>query len=324
MTEKILSKKSTIRKSLTYLPSPPPEGDRDADGVAEYTRKFRHDVLVDFANLESSLIRIQLILSSNQRERERYATEKAKIMETAQAVRNNTVELRTYLVEAQRILHQRKGYDEQASKILDDRRLKSRDETRSDIEKLEKEIEDLQQESAEYETTWFSRREHFNAVTREGDAMIRLIKGIKDDPEPEPDKDENMEDVEDGEDDGKTGTGRFESPGPDGRSPRPTDMGDSTPMPESGDAGDTTPRPTNKFLDIDDPTRTNSRISSPLVQPTPMQDDVDMEEANIAPGTPTGQTDELSKSNDGTEMTTDQFATPQAFTPIPDVAMDDT
>lgn len=298
---------------MSYLPSPPPEGEEDT--APEYDtnkiEKFREEVLIDFASLESSIIRIQLILSSNERERQRYAAEKAKILETAQAVRDNTVELRAQLVEAQRVLEQRKGYDEQAAKILDDRKLKSRDETKADIDKLEKEIEDLQHESAEYEVTWVSRKEQFNNIVGEGEAMIRQIKGIKD--EPEPDKDENMED---GEEVVKAETSRMGSPVPDGRSPQQSDLGGGTPMHEGEGEGGATPRPTNKFLDVDDATRTSSRVSSPLVQPTQVQDDVEMGDASIV--------DTIASEHKVTEsMEATEASTPQVSTPAADIAMDD-
>lgn len=313
MTKSLLAKDSPLRSSLSYLPSPPPEGEDETSPEydSQKIEKFREDVLIDFASLESSIIRIQLILSSNERERERYAAEKAKILETAQAVRDNTVELRAQLVDAQRVLEQRKGYDEQAAKILDDRKLKSRDDTKADIDKLEKEIEDLQHESAEYEVTWVSRKEQFNNIVREGETMIKQIKGIKD--EPEPDKDENMEDGEDGV---KAETSRMGSPAPDGRSPQQSDLGGGTPMHDVGE-GDATPRPpSNKFLDVDDATRTTSRVSSPLVQPIQVQDDVEMGETSISDPAATE-----AKATESIEAT--EASTPQVSTPAADVAMDD-
>lgn len=319
VTKKILGADSILRQSMTYLPSPPPDSSLDEDGSDAYiskVQKFRDDVLIDFANLESSLVRIQLILSSNERERERYAAEKAKILETAQAVRDNTAELRVQLSEAQRILEQRRGYDEEASKILNDKKLKSREETRADIDKLEKEIEDLQHESAEYETTWVSRKEHFDNIVREGEAMIRQIKGIKDEPEPEPEKDENMDDAEDGI---KAETGREESLGPDGRSPQPADTGDATPMRDADEAEGGTPRPTNKFLEVDDGTRSASRASSPLQKPVQMQDDVDMAESVIEANEENQETSKVESMETTTEDAPQQISTPAA-----DVAMDET
>lgn len=297
VTKTLLAPTSLIRPTLSYLPSPPPEGDDD-DSVSNDLRlqRFREDVLLDFANLESSITRIQMILSSNQRERERYAAEKAKILGTAQAVRDNTVELRSHLVEAQAVLERRKGYDLLAAKILDDRKVKSRDDARAAIEGLEKDIEGLQAESADYEGTWASRREQFDCITREGDAMIRLIKGIKD--EPEVDKDEDrMEDVDAGEDGIK-----MDSPAADGRSPRPQDACEAMPSAEGGEMGGATP-PRNKFLDVDDATRGSSRVSSPLSQPVQMPDDVDMSGIESRPST-----------GDAME---------HSGTPRPDVAMDE-
>lgn len=243
--------------------------------------RFREDVLLDFAYLESSIIRIQLTLSSNQRERERYAAEKAKILETAQAVRDNTVELRTNLVEAQEALERRKGYDAMAAKILDDKKLKSRDEAKTEIDKLEKEIEDLQHENAEYEGTWLERREQFNKILHEGEVMLRQIKGIKDDPEEQKDDEEMEDDKEDEDNSGRN------TPAQGGRSPQPVDAEGATPLPESGEAGEdsiegTPARLTNKFLELDDSTRAWSHASSPLSQPAQLPDDMEMDDTPLA------------------------------------------
>lgn len=282
VTKQLLGSNSALRPCLSYLPSPPPEDD---DGLPVYdatrVERFREDVLLDFAYLESSIIRIQLSLSSNQRERERYAAEKAKILETAQAVRDNTVELRTHLVEAQEALERRKGYDVMAAKILDDKKLRSRDEAKAEIDKLEKEIEDLQHENAEYEGTWLERREQFSKIVQEGEAMIRQIKGIKDDPEEQRD-DEEMEDEQEDDDDSDRNT--------PARSPQPVDAGGATPMADSVEAGEdstegTPARLTNKFLEVDDSTRAGSRASSPLSQPAQMPDDIDMDETPQAEAT---------------------------------------
>jgi hypothetical protein len=182
------------------------------------------------------------------------------------------LELRTRLAEAQRILQLRKGYDEIAGRILDDQKLKSRDETRTEIEKLEGEIEDLQQESAEFEGTWASRREQFDKLTAESQAMLRLIKGIKDDPE-DADKDEDMED-EEGDEGSKAHASRADSEGPDRRTPRSGEQGDSTPIPEHDEAEESAP--INRFLEVDDSTRAGSRVASPLSKAADIEDDVDM------------------------------------------------
>lgn len=159
-----------------------------------------------------------------------------------------------------------------AAKILDDKKLKSRDEANADIEKLEREIEDQQQESADYETTWVTRQEQFNNIVRESQVMLRQIKGIKDESE----KDERMGDVEEDAEQDAENEAENEA---DGRSPRPSDAGDAPPLPESGELGGRTPvRLTNKFLEVEDATRSVSRLSSPLTQPAQTSDDIDMVE----------------------------------------------
>ena len=121
-----------------------------------------------------------LTLTSNIRERARYAEEKAAILSTSRAVRDNTLALRAQLASAQRVLELRKGYDELAAKLIDPRKLKPRAETREDLVRLEKELEDLEQEGQECEALWVGRREAFERVVGEGEAMMRFVKGVSD------------------------------------------------------------------------------------------------------------------------------------------------
>lgn len=237
VTRRLLGDESVLRNVPKQQPTPPPEGDEestDTKALQPFSRqKFWEDVLVDFAALQSSVTRIQLIHSSNERERERYANEKEKILATAQAVRDNTLVLRAQLAEAQRILQLRKGYDELAGKILDDKKLKSREEARQNIATLEKEIEGLKAEGGSIEGQWAVRKEGFERVVEEGKAFLRDIKGIKD----QADEDVKPEDEEmdDGEDASKIES-TMGTPRPDGSStPRP-EADNMTPM--SGDNHD--------------------------------------------------------------------------------------
>lgn len=229
VTKRLLDRDSLLRSTPKQLPSPPPEGEGEdtpaesPDTAADPStrQKFREEVLLDFAALESSITRIQLIQTSNARERERYAEEKAKILATAQAVRENTLLLREQLAEAQKVLELRKGYDALAAKILEDKKLKSRDECRNDIASLEKEIEELEMEGGEVEGLWVGRREQFERIVHEGEVMRRVIKGIK---EPEEEEEEGGasgdEEMEDGEGE-KDDRSRMGTPGlDDGRTPR--------------------------------------------------------------------------------------------------------
>ncbi|KAK3718011.1 hypothetical protein LTR37_005437 [Vermiconidia calcicola] len=296
VTRNLLGKDSLLKWTPPkQLPSPPPEGDqaeenatddRAEDDMRSRRQKFREEVLLDFAALESSILRIQLIQSSHARERERYAAEKAKILETAQGVRDNTLNLRNQLADAQRVLELRKGYDELAAKLIDPKKSKPRADTQEDINKLEKELEDLEQENADFENVWMGRREAFDKVVAEGQNLVKVIKGIKEEPEHEK-EDERMEDG-----DGEKGEGRSRlgTPVPDGRTPMAADGGGHTPLRADVSAhtprpGGETPllegaaspsRPTNKFLDVEDATRSSSRAGSPMAQASQPQGDVDM------------------------------------------------
>jgi hypothetical protein len=288
VTKRLLDRDSLLRSAPRQLPSPPPEGEEahtpatteDAAAADPATRqKFREEVLLDFAALESSITRIQLIQSSNARERERYAAEKAKILAMAQAVRENTLLLREQLAEAQKVLELRKGYDALASKILEDKKLKSRDECRADITTLEKEIEELEQEGVDVEGLWSGRREAFERIVHEGEVMRRVITGIKEPEQGEEDGQGDEDDAMDEEGDGEKDEGsRMGTPGlDDGRTPR-HESGGRTPMPEGSTPlpGGVTPmhegmdegedRPRNKFLDVEGGTQLSSRAASPGTQ----------------------------------------------------------
>ncbi|KAK3674443.1 hypothetical protein LTR78_005529 [Recurvomyces mirabilis] len=275
----LLGKDSLLRKlpQQRQLPSPPPEGEDmrvappAADPAADpfVRQKFREEVLFDFAALESSILRIQLIHSSNRRERERYAAEKLKITEEAQAVRENTVDLRMELEEAQKVRQRRKGYDALAAKVLDDKKIMSREACSSEIKALEKEIEELEHEGGEVEGLWAGRRTQFDRLVTEGEAMMRLVKGVKDEPEKmDGEEDENMED-EDGDAEGDDATrgesSRLGTPAPDGRTPLRADGG-QTPMPVTETGDDTSVRPINRFLEVEGATRPGSCAASPARQ----------------------------------------------------------
>jgi hypothetical protein len=190
------------------------------------------------------------------------------------------------------VLELRKGYDELAAKLIDPRKLKSRGETREDISKLEKESEDLEQESSDFESVWLGRREAFDRVVGEGRTLVKVIKGIKDEPEPE--KDDAMDEGEDGV--GTKGErSRMGTPQPGdgtpmpgerapmvgGSTPLPGDLGSQTPLGESGEGEE---RAVNKFLDVEgmgSGTGASSQLGSPALQPEDGQGDVEMGEEQV-------------------------------------------
>ncbi|KAK3111620.1 hypothetical protein LTR53_012941 [Teratosphaeriaceae sp. CCFEE 6253] len=277
----LLSKDSLLRAPPRQLPSPPPEGTDGSpqiavDRTADFIR-FRTDILLDFAALDSSLLRIQLLHASNRLERARYAAEKAKILQTAQAVRENTVQLRLQLEEAQRVLELRKGYDAVAAKILDDRGLNSREESGREVLGLGREIAELEQESGEYQGLWAGRREQFERVVAEGEAMRRLIKRVRE--EAETGEEGESQGVDGAEEETGIESSRLGTPVLGERTPMRVDGGE-TPLPGSGEAGDGTPaRPANRFLEVEDATRASSRAASPSLHPSDPSADTEMTEA---------------------------------------------
>ncbi|KAL4933589.1 uncharacterized protein BDV17DRAFT_112507 [Aspergillus undulatus] len=211
ISKRLLNPESIVISNATLPPTPPPEGtDEEAAAAAEADkqkkleewRQFREDASLDFAAFEGSIARIQFLLTSNEKERERYVAEKERILSTMQAVRDNTAELRVHLEEAQRILVLRKGYDEQTEKITNNRLLKPREDQQANLQKLQAEIADLENESKEYAKTWAERREQFGRIVEEGMQLRRLIRDEKEEVE----RREGMQEDEDGDDeDGSKG-----------------------------------------------------------------------------------------------------------------------
>ncbi|KAK8907315.1 hypothetical protein QC760_004579 [Botrytis cinerea] len=148
------------------LPTPPLDtneeiGEADHQKILDERRQLREDVLLDFAAFDSSLARIQFLRNSNERERERYKADKEHILETAQAVRDNTAQLRIQLEEAKTTLEQRKKFDELAEKITNNMLLRPRKDQEINLRKLEDECKELERESRTYGETWKERREQF-------------------------------------------------------------------------------------------------------------------------------------------------------------------
>lgn len=226
---KRLTKRLIVPGSLLSTPSklltPPPDGE-DAQSaleveiqrILEERRQFREDVLLDFAAFDSSIARIQFLQNSNQRERERYEADKQRILDTAQAVKDNTVQLRIQLEEAQKVMAQRKKFDVQADKITNNKNLKPRDEQEINLRKLEEECRELERESETYGDTWKERRQQFDRIVEEGMQLRRLIRDEKEEVE-------RMEALDVNEEDGEVG---------DGRTPKHSSIsGNATPRPDA-------------------------------------------------------------------------------------------
>ncbi|KAJ5295267.1 hypothetical protein N7508_010088 [Penicillium antarcticum] len=223
ISKRLLNPESLIvTQALLPLTPPPEDADADADTNIEIEkqkklnewRHFREDVSLDFAAFEGSIARVQFLLTSNEQERERYATERVQILSTMQSVRDSTADLRSQLEEAQRLLSLRKTYDELADKITSNRLLKPREDQQSNLQKLRTEIADLENESKVYAKTWAERREQFGRIVEEGMQLRRLIRDEKEEVE----RREGMQEGEDNDEGDLISKGKASNantPGPD-------------------------------------------------------------------------------------------------------------
>ncbi|KAK3310124.1 Tho complex subunit 7-domain-containing protein [Chaetomium strumarium] len=209
--------------------SPAPGG--DALSSADLAQ-LKEDITLDFAAFDSSIARLQFLLTANERERERYAAERQRILATSQSVRDNTAHLRTQLEQARATLAQRRKFDELADAITGNPSLRPRAEQAANLRKLEEEIAELEAEREAYGVTWNERREQFARIMDESMRLRRLIRDEKEEVE----RREGMDDDEAG------GTPRPSGIASRGSTPRP----ESGLMPKSGTEngdGGATPRP---------------------------------------------------------------------------------
>jgi hypothetical protein len=299
ISKRLLNPESLIITQASLPLTPPPE-DADADATIETEkqkkldewRHFREDVSLDFAAFEGSIARVQFLLTSNEHERERYATERVQILSTMQSVRESTADLRSQLEEAQRLLSLRKTYDELADKITSNRLLKPREDQQSNLQKLRMEISDLEKESKDYAKTWAERREQFGRIVEEGMQLRRLIRDEKEEVE----RREGMQEGEDNDEGDLTSKGKISNantPGPD------SDV--LTPSQNSQDEGG---RPS--ALQIDKTGTTGA--ASPLRQVISAQgdgaDDADMIDEGEVSADSEGQ---LSELEEGEELPDDMY-----------------
>lgn len=260
LTKRLLTPGALIT-TPSKLPTPPPDSASEVateeaalQKIIEQRRQFREDVLLDFAAFDSSIARIQFLRNSNERERERYKADKQRILETAQAVRDNTAQLRIQLEESKKTLEQRKKFDELAEKITNNRLLRPREDQRINLQKLEDECRELERESTAYGETWKERREQFGRIMDEAMQLRRLIRDEKEEVE-------RREGMDGGEEDGEVGEG---SRG--GQTPKHySQSGNDTPRPD-GESG-LKPRP----LPPGSLSRPGSRATSRAPSPAPSE-----------------------------------------------------
>jgi hypothetical protein len=206
ITKRVLTPGSLITTPSKLLTPPPDNIEEDAalqeseiEKQLEERRQFREDVLLDFAAFDSSIARIQFLRDSNERERERYRADKQRILETSQAVKDNTAQLRIQLEDVRATMEQRKKFDKLAEKITNNKLLRPREDQEANLRKLEEECRELERESQAYGETWKERREQFGRIVEEGMQLRRLIRDEKEEVERREGMDGEEEDGEVGE-----------------------------------------------------------------------------------------------------------------------------
>ena len=271
ITKRLLTPGTLVSTPLALPPTPPPdnstpealaEQEATQQKLLDERRQFQEDVLLDFAAFDSSIARFQFLRNSNERERERYAAEKLRILAAAQDVKDNTAELRVKLESARATLDQRKGFDKLAEKITSNRMLRTREEQAANLLKLEEECRELEKEREQYGETWSERREQFGRIVEEGVRLRRLIRDEKEEVE----RREGMGDA--GEEDGEVG----EAGSRDGQTPKHSSLsGEATPRPDGAStprARGTSTEPENTYKNsklkpvANTYSRSNSRASS--------------------------------------------------------------
>jgi hypothetical protein len=295
---------SAILKRNQHLPTPPPDAeDANEEAEAENVKdkaaeaekevdQWRQDMKLDFAALESSMVRIQLLQRSNERERDRYAAEKIKIMETAEKIRRSNIELKQQLELARQTMESRKKYDELANKIFSNKLLKSREEQMQMHEKLQKEITEQEQEAEEHAKAVAARREQWFGAIK---GALKDMKGIQ---HPElQQQDEEMKTVDaegEGEEEHED-SGREGSRAPS-RSRSASLAREHTPAPhensdEAGVEG-------GEILKVPPRSRGASQAASPAPETQGTKEDIDMTEEAATTPLESVEEGEASDSND--------------------------
>ncbi|KAK4129559.1 hypothetical protein N657DRAFT_640208 [Parathielavia appendiculata] len=217
-------------------PAPTPSGDASLDFA-----QLKEDITLDFAAFDSSIARLQFLLTANERERERYAAERQRISAASQSVRDKTTQLRAHLEQARARLAQRRQFDALADAITSNASLRPRAEQAAGLQKLREEISELEAEREAYGVTWNERREQFSRIMEESMRLRRLIRDEKEEVE----RREGMDDdAEAGGTPRASGVGSREgTPGLEGRlAPKSgAESGDASGTPRPLSAGGRTP-----------------------------------------------------------------------------------
>ncbi|TID22183.1 hypothetical protein E2P81_ATG11290 [Venturia nashicola] len=233
VSKHLLQPASQLYKRSSSLPSPPPDASETsaaelAAAQADEDRQrsqWREEMMLDFAALESTMVRIQLLQNSNEQERQRYAKEKIHILETQEAIKANTSGLRKDLEAARATMEQKKRWDEMADKIHGNMMLKSREDQAQMQDKLNAEIAEQEQEMEEYAKLIAARKAQMGVIGVGVKEMMALLHPE----EQEPESQEGTEGAETRNGTSQIGTPRdgSRSGTPDGLKVRPGSRGHS-------------------------------------------------------------------------------------------------
>jgi hypothetical protein len=149
---------------------PPPQAQ------AAPAEDISQDIAIDFSLFESSILRIQLLYTSNAEERSNYLQKKDQILSTSSAVITSITQLRSDLETAQSNLAQRKEYDVLADSITSNRLLRPREDQKLAIAKLNEEIAELERTRDEHIKTWVDRKEQFARLHSQAQEFRRVIR----------------------------------------------------------------------------------------------------------------------------------------------------
>lgn len=263
---------------------------------AELQHQWHDDITLDFAALESSVTRIELLHESNKRERQRYAEEKVKILRTAESIKENTVELRNQLEEARNTFQSRQTFDKLAEKILNNKTLKSREDQEESQKKTNAEIADEQGKSEELEARWAKRQEQFSKVIDDLDVLQLIIRDEKEEAE----RAEGMEGVDEelAESGAPTSTAATPAADPGGVTPLPNhDVEALKPLPAGGSRAGSS---------------AGSRIGSRAPSPLPLRtEDLEVNDVTMGDaGTPAGTHSSLEEGEENEEGEASETNTP--------------
>ncbi|KAI4867547.1 Tho complex subunit 7-domain-containing protein [Hypoxylon rubiginosum] len=221
------------------LPTPPPDSegqDAAASSSAVDINAHKEDIILDFEAFDAQILRLQFLGTANVQERERYAADRLRILDTMESVREGNARLKAQLDDARATLAQRRKFDELADRITSNRMLRPRHEQAANLAKLAEECDGLHRESETYGATWRERREQFERLVEEGKRLRALIRDEKEEVERREGMDSS--DAEDGEAAATPAGGN-----------RGSVSGNATPRPDSGavsskgEGGNATPRP---------------------------------------------------------------------------------